>query len=564
MRVALAQLNPTVGDIEGNLEKHLRALDAARSAGARLVIFPELSLLGYPPKDLLLKPGVIADASAALERLARACTDVRAIAGCPTPTGSERGEGLYNAAALLRDGAVASWHPKRLLPSYDVFDEKRYFEPGGRGEPVVVDGWRLGVTVCEDLWNDERVAAAPYYHAEPVAELAEQGVDAFVNCSASPFVAQKHAYRGRLFQNAARRHGVPLLFCNQVGGNDELVFDGASCALDAEGELTGQALSFEEDLLLVDLPPRKGATRYEPVPERVASVYHGLVRGLKDYCAKCGFERVVLGLSGGIDSAVSAALCVAALGPEQVRGVTMPSRYSSEGSVRDSEALADNLGIGLNTIPIAPAHEAFESMLGPVFEGLAPDVTEENLQARIRGVITMSISNKFRSLLVSTGNKSELAVGYCTLYGDMAGGLAVLSDVPKTLVYELAEWINAHADLPRGSAGHAIPPATIEKPPSAELRPDQKDSDSLPDYPVLDRIIEAYVERHQSADRITAETGFDAETVRRVVRLIDGNEYKRKQAAPGLKVTARAFGFGRRMPIAQRYQEPGFFGKNPG
>lgn len=603
MRIALAQINPTVGDIAGNASLIRRDLRRARDAGAELVVFPEMAILGYPPKDLLLKPAVIGECGHAVAELARECADIAAVIGYPTPSDRDTGRLLYNAAAFCHDGRIAHRHVKSLLPTYDVFDETRYFEPGPEVDAVDFAGVKLGISICEDLWNQQRVFPRLLYHDNPINKLAQRGARLFLNCAASPFVLDKHVFRLRLMSEVARCYGVALVYCNQVGGNDELVFDGASCVFDAHGRILGHAKDFEEDLLIVDVPTGDGDTTAAQasetslsgaLPDALASavsrdhpmayaasdnaaasakqspaapmndlpgvrtgvpaVYEALVLGLRDYCRKCGFKSIVLGLSGGVDSAVTAVLAVMALGPDKVRGVSMPSRYSSEGSKTDAQQLAENLGVAFHTVPIADVHAAFEAMLTPHFEGRPPDATEENIQARARGVVLMAMSNKFGSLLVTTGNKSELAVGYCTLYGDMAGGLAVLSDVPKTLVYELANWMNSpESAVYERFNMPVIPSDTITKPPSAELRPDQTDQDSLPPYDVLDEIIERYVEQEQSARRIIHETGFDAETVLRIVRLIDLNEYKRKQAAPGLKITGRAFGFGRRMPIAQRY-----------
>ena len=572
MRFALAQINPTVGDIKGNSRLIRESIRKAGDSGAELVIFPELAVIGYPPKDLLLKPAVIRACQQAIEDLAKECKGIAAIIGHPCPSDNSRGRMLYNAATLCHDGRPQHRRVKSLLPTYDVFDEHRYFEPGPDVQITPFNDLQLGISICEDLWNDRDVVDRQLYHDNPINELARHGADLFINCSASPFTLGKHAMRMRLMREAAKRHGLPVLYCNQVGGNDELVFDGCSCVVGADGELIAQAKDFQEDLLVVDVPvvgrgeqaanvgggsrnAKPQAARMETLSEGIASAYHALVLGLRDYCGKCGFKSVVLGLSGGIDSAVCCAIAVAALGKENVRGVTMPSRFSSDGSVSDAELLANNLGIQFDTVAIEPAHQAFESMLGSIFEGTASGVAEENIQARARGVLLMAISNKFGSMLVTTGNKSELAVGYCTLYGDMAGGLAVLSDVPKTLVYDISNWINDDPASPLlqqfGKA--VIPKDTITKPPSAELREDQTDQDSLPPYNVLDEIIERFVEQEQSAQRIIRETGFDSEMVMKMIRLIDLNEYKRKQAAPGLKITGRAFGFGRRMPIAQRY-----------
>ena len=556
MRIALAQLNPTVGDIDGNTAMIRDHVTAARDGGADLVVFAELALLGYPPKDLLLKPRVIDRCASALRDVAEHCRGIAALVGLPQRTDKPVGRGLQNVVAICRDGAVAGSVTKSLLPTYDVFDEHRYFDPGAGGQLPEVAGFTVGVTICEDLWVDGDIVGHRRYDADPVADLQGRGVALVINCAASPFTVGKHDVRMRLLQAAAKRCGAPIVFCNQVGGNDELVFDGHSCVLDAAGRVIAHAKGFEEDLLFADIDG-VSSSRIEPVAQRIESVYRALVLGLKDYARKCGFKQVVLGLSGGIDSAVTAAVAVAALGPDNVRGVAMPSRYSSEGSVRDAQALADNLGVHLDVIPIHDAHAALETMLAERFKGLDPDTTEENIQARIRGTVLMSLSNKFGSLLITTGNKSELAVGYCTLYGDMCGGLAVLSDVPKTMVWDLARWINTddQSELRRGRGGPVIPQDTIDKPPSAELRPDQLDQDSLPPYDLLDKIIERYVERDQPLDQITAELPeADPKMIARIVRLIDVNEYKREQAAPGLKVTGRAFGFGRRMPIAQGYR----------
>jgi NAD+ synthase (glutamine-hydrolysing) len=579
MRAALAQINPTVGDIEGNSRLIRGSIQRAGDAGAELVVFPELSVIGYPPKDLLLKPAVILACRQAVDELAKDCRGIAAIIGHPCPSDNDTGRMLYNAATLCHDGRPRHRRVKSLLPTYDVFDEHRYFEPGPDVQITPMNGLGLGISICEDLWNDRDVVARRLYHDNPIDQLARRGADLFINCSASPFTVGKHALRMALMREAARRHGLPVLYCNQVGGNDELVFDGCSCAVGPGGELIGQAKDFAPDLLIVDVPvggagsakpqarpgaqanterhtaSKPSAGRVETISHGIASAYHALVLGLRDYCQKCGFKSVVLGLSGGIDSAVCCALAVAALGKDHVTGVTMPSRFSSDGSVSDAQVLAQNLGIGFHTVAIEQAHKAFEQMLAPLFQGTDPGVAEENIQARARGVLLMALSNKFGSLLVTTGNKSELAVGYCTLYGDMAGGLAVLSDVPKTLVYELANWINDDPASPlRKEFGKpVIPRDTITKPPSAELREDQTDQDSLPPYDVLDEIIERFVEQEQSAKQIIEDTGFDPEVVLKMIRLIDLNEYKRKQAAPGLKITGRAFGFGRRMPIAQRY-----------
>jgi NAD+ synthetase len=583
MRLALAQINPTVGDIAGNATLIRDAIEQAKAADARLVVFPELAIIGYPPKDLLLKPAAIAQCKDAVDRLAQHCVGITAVIGLPLLSDKPSGRTLYNAAALCRDGKVVGHHLKHLLPTYDVFDEQRYFEPGPRVDLSDVDGVKLGVSICEDLWNDRESFARQLYHDNPVDELADAGAQLFVNCSASPYVVRKHAFRLKLMANVAKRHRLPMVYCNQVGGNDELVFDGNSCVLDAEGNVIAHANDFEPDLLIADVPVhgeqekvgqasrlpsttsepgRRDAcptaqptNRIETPREGLASVYAALVLGLRDYCKKCGFKKIVMGLSGGIDSAVSCAVAVDAIGADNVIGVGMPSRYSSGGSVDDARRLAENLTVKFDVVPIEPAHAAMESMLAEAFAGTEPGVAEENIQARVRGNLMMALSNKTGALLVTTGNKSEMAVGYCTLYGDMCGGFSVLVDVPKLMVYDLARWINEdeHSPLRLRYRRPVIPGDTITKPPSAELRPDQTDQDSLPPYEILDPIIERYVEREQSVQAIIDETGYDAETVHRIARLIDRNEYKRKQAAPGLKITGRAFGFGRRMPIAQRY-----------
>ena len=566
MRIALAQINPIVGDVSGNSDKVVDALERGKAESADLVVLPELAVLGYPPKDLLLKPAVIDACTAAVAAIAARCEGVAAIVGYPDLAEEARGRMLYNAAAFCRDGHVVHRHVKSLLPTYDVFDEHRYFEPGPAVDLTEFAGVKLGVSICEDMWNDAETFSRQLYHDNPIDALAERGAGLFINTAASPFVVRKQGFRRRLMGHVARKHRLPLVYCNQVGGNDELIFDGNSCVFDAEGRVVAQAAAFEEDFVVVDLPVEGGDTGERsaaprPVevtdPGPVAEAYHALVLGIRDYCRKCGFDTVVLGLSGGIDSAVTCSLAVAALGSDKVSAMTMPSRYSSTGSVGDSELLARRLGVSLREVPIQGPHAAFEELLEPIFAGREPDAAEENIQARCRGILLMATSNKLGALLLTTGNKSEMAVGYCTLYGDMAGGLAVLSDVPKTMVYELARWINDSPDSPlrQRFGGPVIPEDTITKPPSAELKPDQMDQDSLPPYDVLDAIIERYVEREQSVGRIVEETGHDADLVERIARLIDRNEYKRKQAPPGLKITGRAFGFGRRMPIAQRWDE---------
>ena len=558
MRVALAQINPTVGDLSLNTRLVNDAIAAAKAAGAHVVVFPELTLTGYPPRDLLLKPQFVDDNIAALEAIASNVRGIDAIVGYADRNVGPVGRALYNAAAVLRDGRIASRHFKTLLPTYDVFDESRYFEPGPieqRNQIVTVSGVPVGLSICEDLWNDERLISRRLYHQNPIADLGAAGAKLMINCSASPFVAGKQEFRKKLFGEQAKQFATPLVYVNQYGGNDELVFDGCSMVFGADGRVIAQAKAFEEDLLLVDLDEsgtgrRVPGTGEDPGGQRseLESIHNALVLGLRDYARKCGFKKVVLGLSGGIDSALVCAIAVAALGPGQVTGVAMPSRHSSGHSVDDARALAENLGIEFHVIPIEPAHAAFETMLAGPFAGRGPDLTEENIQARLRGNILMAMSNKFGSLLLTTGNKSEVAVGYCTLYGDMCGGLAIISDVPKTTVWALSRWINENAgrDL--------IPRNSIEKAPSAELAPGQFDANSLPPYEILDAIIFRLIEEDKSVRQIIAD-GYDPQTVLRVTKLMDRSEYKRRQMAPGLKVTSRAFGYGRRVPVAQNYQQ---------
>ncbi|MBP9027379.1 MAG: NAD+ synthase [Phycisphaerae bacterium] len=546
MKIAAVQLNPTIGDVEGNTARILDGFARATSAGAELVVLPEQSILGYPAKDLLLRREVIEQNLAALQRIVAATAGLQAgvIVGFAEPNEGGIGRPVFNSAAFIADGQIVARSRKRLLPTYDIFDEARYFEPGGVQPVIDFRGRRVGVMICEDMWSTQQLLARPLYDIDPPCELAAAGADLLINISASPYYLGKHESRLELMAGHARRYGTPLLFCNQVGGNDELLFDGLSSVVDATGRLVAQAKAFEEDLLLIDLDDLDSA-RLEAMPTGVANLRAALVMGLRDYMRKCRFTGVVVGLSGGLDSAVVACLAAEALGPPNVLGVAMPSRYSSEHSVADAKALAENLGIDFSIIPIEPLHAAFERELRPHFAGRPPDVTEENIQARIRGVSLMALSNKFGRLLLTTGNKSELAVGYCTLYGDMCGGLALISDVPKTMVYELAHEIN------RRAGREVIPRSTLTKPPSAELRPNQTDQDSLPPYEVLDEILARYEERLESIEQIVA-AGFDSAMVTEVVRKIHLNEYKRQQAAPGLKVTSRAFGFGRRMPIAAR------------
>jgi NAD+ synthase (glutamine-hydrolysing) len=564
MRVALAQLNFTIGAFDETFRQIRTAVERARRAGADLALFTELATTGYPPRDLLTHESFV---RANLDLLARvaALTDERfgLVIGCATPNTAGSGKPLFNTAALCHRGTVVGRHHKTLLPTYDVFDEDRYFEPGLQAEPFEFLGRRLGLTVCEEVWNDRDFWPRRLYERDPVCELAQRGADLLINISSSPFTIGKAQLRRDMIRQEAVKNTRPFLYVNQVGGNDELVFDGHSLVFDARGEVVLRGADFAEDFLLCDVPasgapvaidaghdvaPGLQSRRSDRELGAEEQAYEALTLGLRDYVRKCGFSRVVLGLSGGIDSAVTAALAAAALGPDHVTGVAMPTRFSSAHSLEDAERLARNLGIAYEVIPIDAVFQRYLDALEPVFAGLPPDVTEENIQARVRGGVLMALSNKFCSLLLTTGNKSELAVGYCTLYGDMAGGLAVISDVPKTFVYRLAEHINARGER------LVIPESTITKAPSAELRPNQTDQDSLPPYDVLDRIIEAYVERNLDVDAIAA-LGLDRATVVRVVSLIDRNEYKRRQAAPGLKITSKAFGVGRRYPVAADYGE---------
>ncbi|MHC5108803.1 MAG: NAD+ synthase [Planctomycetota bacterium] len=549
MKIALAQLNPTVGDIAGNTRKIIDLIREARQMGAELVIFPELALFGYPPKDLLRRSAIIKDNVAALEKVALEAREITAIVGFVQPANHAGGPGIQNAAAVCQDGRVVATYAKRLLPTYDVFDETRYFTPGEKTCLVDVPhrggSLRAGLTICEDIWNDAQFGGRPVYGLDPIAETVRDGAQAIINIGASPFVAGKQFLRENIFAGQMRQYELPLLSVNQVGGNDDLLFDGASFALDGHGQMIAQAPAFQETLWVYDTDCAD-ASRVCPYPDDIASICAGLQLGIRDYLHKCGFEQVIIGLSGGIDSAVTAALAVRALGPSCVSGVAMPSRYSSEHSVVDAEQLAANLGIEFRTISIEPIHIAMEASLAPHFSGTAPGLAEENIQARIRGNLLMALSNKFNRLLLTTGNKSELAVGYCTLYGDMCGGLAVLCDVPKTTVYELANFMNDRENR------EFIPRNTIAKPPAAELRENQVDEDSLPPYDILDAVLEKYIEEDLSVDAIV-DLGFDRELVKRVTRLVDRSEYKRQQAPVGIKVTSRAFGSGRRMPIAARY-----------
>jgi NAD+ synthetase len=554
MRIAIAQLDYTIGAFEGNLEAMTVAVERARRELADLVVFTELATIGYPPGDLLERHDFVDRNLAQLERVARLSDEqLGVLVGFVDRNDSGTGKSLHNAVALCHKGQVVDRYRKCLLPTYDVFAETRYFEPGVDVRPLDFKGVRIGASICEDVWADPDLDGHSLYHRDPVLELIHRGAQLLVNLSASPFELGKAGARRELVRRYAEDSGRFFVYANQVGGNDELVFDGHSMIFDGRGQVVARAKDFKEDLLIYDVPDealeKKGVAGapgaiHEVADSRQAEALCALELGLRDYVGKCGFEKVVIGLSGGIDSALTAAVAARALGPDNVLGVAMPTRYSSESSVADAEVLAANLGIEFRVVPIDDIFQSCLDGLAPLFGGLEEDVTEENIQARIRAVVLMALSNKLGRLLLATGNKSELAVGYCTLYGDMAGGLAVISDVPKTLVYELARFLN--------TGGEVIPESTLSKPPSAELRPNQADQDSLPPYEVLDRVVEAWVEEHRSVEEIIAE-GLDPEAVRQVVRLMSTNEYKRRQAAPGIKITAKAFGVGRRYPIAAKY-----------
>jgi len=541
MKVGIAQINTTVGDFAGNSARILAAYHELVDQGAELVVTPELSITGYPPLDLIFAGEFVERNLETLAGIQTAIGEVPLLVGFIDRNLSGQGKPFHNAAALLCKRAEHVIIHKRLLPTYDVFDEARYFEPGQASTPIEIAGKKVGITICEDLWTPEFLPG-PLYRVDPPADLVNEGAEILINLSASPYHYGKPTHRLQMLHAQAKRFGLPIYYCNSVGGNDQLVFDGHSAAFTARGERVQEMLGFGEQLLVVEEP----TDAFRPDGrDQLGDLYRALVLGLRDYFRKCGFKSAVLGLSGGIDSALTAVLAVEALGKENVTGAAMPGPYSSEGSIKDAFTLAETLGVKCFNIPITNSYEVMKSGLREIFEGRPEDATEENLQARLRGVTMMALSNKFGSLLLTTGNKSELAVGYCTLYGDMCGGLAVISDLPKTLVYELARWINRGKEV--------IPAATITKPPSAELRPDQTDQDSLPPYDLLDAILALYVEENLPIHEIVAR-GYDQELVRRITGMVDRNEYKREQAAPGLKVTGRAFGMGRRLPLAQRYR----------
>ncbi|WP_028323536.1 NAD+ synthase [Desulfatirhabdium butyrativorans] len=546
MKIAIAQINPIIGNFKHNVEKIVSMVQKARQRSCDLVVFSEMVISGYPPLDLLENRQFIEDGWHALLSLLSAVDGIGAVVGVATRNPNDLGKPLHNSAFLIENGRILHQTSKTLLPTYDVFDESRYFEPASAVQCTDYKGKRIGLTICEDAWNDKDVFKNRLYRIDPLEKLTAEGADLIVNISASVYDMHKPAFRKRLLQSLAQKYRTPFIYANQVGGNDSLIFDGSSMGFDAAGGLCAQALDFEEDMVVVDTErPSVDDSQIHPVsPSTIASVLKALIAGTRDYVRKCGFDRVVIGLSGGIDSAVVLAIAAMALGKERVKSVFMPSRFTSKDNYEDTRLLADHFGVHYEIIPIDAIYEAFVRALPGETHIDAPGITEQNIQARVRGSILMAIANAENCLVLSTGNKSELAVGYCTLYGDMNGGLAVISDVPKTMVYEIARWINREETL--------IPQRILTKAPSAELRPDQTDQDDLPPYEILDGILRAYVEEGKSAEEIAA-LGFDTDTVTDVLGRIDRNEYKRYQAAPGLKVTSKAFGFGRRFPLAKRW-----------
>lgn len=554
MKIALAQINSTIGDFEGIFKKAVSFVEEAKRQKVDLIAFPELTTTGYPPRDLVEIPGFVDHNLGLLDEIAALSQDLSIIVGYVGHNTHGQGKSLRNAAALCSEGRVVERYAKNLLPTYDVFDEARYFEPGTTAgvwsledpEGTKTLKTKLGISICEDAWNDRLFWQKRLYERDPIEEQVQKGARVLLNISSSPFALGKNRFRIAMLSAQALKHKLPLLYVNLVGGNDELVFDGRSLVFNDRGELVSQGRAYEEDLVIVDLATLSGKTHAMKINddmEDVESIYRTLVLGVRDYVKKCGFKKVILGLSGGIDSALTAVIAVEALGAENVLGVSMPSPYSSEGSVEDSKKLAKNLGLRLESYPIHPVYEACRHLFSRDEETL-PDLADENVQARIRGNILMTLSNRYGYLVLSTGNKSELAVGYCTLYGDMSGGLAVISDLPKTTVYEVARWIQKTRPM--------IPPNIFTKPPSAELRPNQTDQDTLPPYDILDAILKAAIEEYKSEDEII-RLGFDPKTVRRVLNLVHNNEYKRRQAAPGIKITSKAFGMGRRYPIAKKF-----------
>lgn len=543
MKVALGQINTTIGDFSGNTAKIIEYSRRAQAAGASLILFPELSVCGYPPRDLVEKPSFVRKNEEALERIKNETRGITVVCGVVTRAQAETGKSVMNSAAVLEDGKIKLIQSKMLLPTYDVFDESRNFAPAASQKLLSLCGAPVALTICEDAWNDKHFWNKRLYQIDPVETLLNAGGKLLLNISASPFYVGKTELRRNMLSAIAKNDSVPVAMVNLVGGNDSVVFDGSSLVLAPDGRVIAQGRSFEEDLIYFDTDSLTGDI-HPQVEGEEASAYAALALGTRDYVRKCGFQRVIIGLSGGIDSALTAAIAVDAMGAENVIGVGMPSPYSSRGSIDDAKALAANLGIRFELIRISDVFDAYLKTLKPVFGNMPEDVTEENIQSRIRGAILMALSNKFAALVLSTGNKSELGVGYCTLYGDMVGGLAVISDVPKTMVYRLSEYVNREREV--------IPRNTIEKPPSAELKPNQTDQDTLPPYDVLDAILGDYVEEYKSAEQIARDHNFDLELVKRVIRMVDRAEYKRQQAAVGLKISEKAFGVGRRMPIAAK------------
>lgn len=541
MRVLIAQINPTVGDLGGNRAKILQGISLGKAEGCQLVVFPELALSGYPPEDILLLPHFIQAVRKELDEIVEHTKGIAAIVGLPRASEKVHGKPVFNSAAVIFDGKIMGYQDKTLLPTYDVFDERRYFEPAESREPFVLYGRKIAVTICEDIWQHSGQSKDVSYPHDPVREYLNRGIDLLINLSASPFSQMKAERRASVVKKAAKTLKVPVALCNQVGGQDSLIFDGYSVVFDAEGNLLHLGKGFEEDFFIAEIG-EKGSEGNLSL-DRDEETFKALTLGVKDYFRKQGFKKAVIGLSGGIDSALVACIAVEALGRESVLGVSMPSRYSSEGSVSDAEALAEALGIEMRSIPIEGPFKSFLDLFDPEFKGLSPDVTEENMQARIRGMILMALSNKFGHIVLSTGNKSELAMGYSTLYGDLCGGLSVINDLTKRQVYQIARWINRKREV--------IPNNTIEKPPSAELKADQKDSDTLPDYEIIDTVLEAYVQDHRNPEEIAREHGYPNELVMDLIRRIHRSEYKRRQSPPGLRVTDKAFSIGRRFPIVQ-------------
>lgn len=548
MKIAIAQINPIVGDFDYNFERIKNFSLQALQLQCDLVVFSELVITGYPPQDLLERKDFVDANLACLDRLVRSIHGIGVICGFVDRNPGDKGKPLFNSAILFEDGNILHKVHKRLLPTYDIFDEMRYFEPGGQSPPYAYKGHRVGLTVCEDAWNDEDIFQRRIYDTDPVAQFIEADADLVINISASPYYLGHKEFRWNMFEFMARKYSVPVMFANQVGGNDSILFDGSSTAYDKNGKTVARAADFEEDLVVFDSNTLKPQPIHihETSTSDAEAIFKGLVMGTRDYVTKCGFSKVVLGLSGGIDSALTACIAVSALGRENVSAVFMPSQYTSQENFEDTEKLSENLGIVQTRIPIDSLFKEFLKSLSPAFQGTEPDITEQNIQARIRGNLLMALSNKHGALVLATGNKSELAVGYCTLYGDMTGGLAVISDIPKTMVYDLARFINRDKVL--------IPPRIISKEPSAELKPDQTDQDDLPPYEMLDAILKGYIEDFKGADELV-QTGFDKMIVEDVIYRVDRNEYKRHQAAPGLKVTSKAFGYGRRFPMVQRYTQ---------